>query len=116
MYIFLLVTYDGTELGSTDGTADGKFEVLLLGASLGSIDGLEVGCTEGNKLCLSNERVLGTTLDTYDGTELRLSLCSSTAHWKFDVALDELVLVSNEGSKLGFRACRVLDTKHISMY
>ena len=72
MYIFLLVTYDDTELGSTDGTVDGKFEVLLLGASLGSLDGLEVGCTEGTKLCISDVRVLGTTLDTYGGTELRL--------------------------------------------
>ena len=33
-------TYDGTELRSTDGTADGKFEGLLMGASLGSLDGL----------------------------------------------------------------------------
>ena len=28
-------TYDGIDLGSTDGTANRKFEVLLLGASLG---------------------------------------------------------------------------------
>ena len=55
-------TYDGTELGSTDGTADGKFEVLLLGTSLVSLDGLEVGCTEGTELWIYDVRVLGTTL------------------------------------------------------
>ena len=32
-------------MGSTDGTADGKFEVLLLGDSLEYIYGLNVGCT-----------------------------------------------------------------------
>ena len=31
---FSMGAYDGTELGSNDGTADGKFEVLLLGVSL----------------------------------------------------------------------------------
>ena len=66
-------TYDGTELGSTDGTADGKFEFLLLSAPLGFLDVLEVGCTEGVKLWISDRRVLGTTLDTFDGTELGLS-------------------------------------------
>ena len=35
---------------STDGNVDGKFEVLLLGASIGSLDRLEVGCTEGTEL------------------------------------------------------------------
>ena len=33
-------------MGSTDGTADEKFEVLLLGDSLGYLDGLDVGFTE----------------------------------------------------------------------
>ena len=54
-------TYDCTELGSTDGTAYVKFEVLLLDSSLGYLDGLEVGFTEGNELWISDGRVLGTT-------------------------------------------------------
>ena len=37
---FSLGIYDGTELGSTYGNVDGKFEVLLLGASIGYLDGL----------------------------------------------------------------------------
>ena len=37
---FSMGTYYGTELGSTDGTADGRFEVLLLCVPLGSLDGL----------------------------------------------------------------------------
>ena len=62
MDIFSMGTYDGTELGSTDGNADGKFEVFLLGTSLVSLDGLEVGCTEGTELWIYDVRVLGTTL------------------------------------------------------
>ena len=37
-----LGTYDGTELGSTDGASDRKFGFLLLGDSLGSLYGPEV--------------------------------------------------------------------------
>ena len=40
---FSLGTYDCIELGSPDGNADGKFEFLLVDASLGSLYGLEVG-------------------------------------------------------------------------
>ena len=56
-----LGTYDGTYMGSTDGTIDEKFEVLLLGASIGSLDGLEVGSPEGTELWISDGRVFGTT-------------------------------------------------------
>ena len=34
---FLTGTYDGTDMGSTDGTADVKFYVLLLVDSFGSL-------------------------------------------------------------------------------
>ena len=63
----LLGTYDGTYLGSIGGTAYGKFEVLLLGASIGSIDRLEVGCTESTEIWNYDGRVFGTTHGTYDG-------------------------------------------------
>ena len=43
MYILSLGTYSGTEMGSTDGTSGGKFEVFLLGDSLGSLYVIEVG-------------------------------------------------------------------------
>ena len=89
---FSLVTYDGTELGSTGGTADEKFDVLLLVASLGSIYGLQVGYTEGTELWVYNGIVIGTTLGTYDGKYLGLSQCSSTSNWKFEVAVDGLEL------------------------
>ena len=62
-----------TELGFTVGTSDVKFEVLLLGDSLGYLDGLEVGCTEGTELWLSGGRVLVKTLGKYYGKELGLS-------------------------------------------
>ena len=67
---FSLVTYYGIELGSTDGTADGKFDILLLCDLLGSLDGLEVGCTEGTELWISDVSVIFTTLGAYDGTDL----------------------------------------------
>ena len=73
MHIFSLGTYDGTEMVSTDGTSDGKFEVLLIDASLVSLDGIEVVYTEGTELWLSDGIVIGTTLGIYDGTELGLS-------------------------------------------
>ena len=38
-----LGTYDDTELGCTDVNSDGKYEFLLLGASLVYLYGLEVG-------------------------------------------------------------------------
>ena len=63
-------TYDGTDLGSTDGTSDGKFEVLLLGDSPGSLYRLKFGCSEVTELYLSGDRFLGTTLSTYYGTEI----------------------------------------------
>ena len=44
MVIFLLHTYDDAEMRSTDGTTYVKFEVLMLGYSLGTLDGIEVGC------------------------------------------------------------------------
>ena len=46
-------------MGSTDGTEDGKLEVLLLGASLGSRDGIEVGCTEGTEIWIFDKILLG---------------------------------------------------------
>ena len=58
-----LDTYYGPQLDSTDGTEYGKFEVLLLGASLGYLDILDVGCTEVTELwifmgeCLSQQLV-----------------------------------------------------------
>ena len=64
--------YYGTGLGSTDGTSDREFEVLLLGASYGSIDGLEVGCNEGTEIWIYDDRVLGTPLSKYDGTYVGL--------------------------------------------
>ena len=45
IHIFFLGTCDGTELVSNDLAASGKFEVLLLGASLGYLYGLEVSGT-----------------------------------------------------------------------
>ena len=55
-----LDTYYGTQLDSTDGTKYGKFEVLLLGASLGYLDILEVGCTEVTEIWIFYGRVLVT--------------------------------------------------------
>ena len=59
MDVLELVKYDGSEIGSsecsTDGTADGKFEGLLLLVQLGSVVGLEFG------------RVIGTTVVVLDG-------------------------------------------------
>ena len=43
--IFSLGTCDGTKLVPSDWAVDGKFEVLLLGDSLGSLYGIEVGGT-----------------------------------------------------------------------
>ena len=43
IYRLSLGKYDGTDLGSPDGTSDGEFEVLMLVDSLGSIDGLDIG-------------------------------------------------------------------------
>ena len=65
--------YDGTEMRSTYVAVDGKFEVLLLVASLVSLDGINFGFIEGTELWISNERVIGTTLGEYYGTELGLS-------------------------------------------
>ena len=70
---FSLGIYDGTDLGSTVGTEDGKFEVLLLGTLLGSLDGLNISYTEGTEIWLSDGILIGTTLGTYDGTYLGLS-------------------------------------------
>ena len=56
---FSLCTYDGTEIGSTDGNVDGKFEFLLLSASLGYLDVIEVSCTEGTKLWIYDRIVIG---------------------------------------------------------
>ena len=69
---FSLGNYDVTELFSTDENSDGKFEVLLLGASPGALYGLEFGYTKGTELRLYNGRDIGITLVTYDGTELCL--------------------------------------------
>ena len=74
---FSLSTYDGTYLGSTHGTIDGNFEVLLLGDSLGSLNGIQLGCNEGNGICIADGIVIDTTLGTYDGTYLQFSQCSS---------------------------------------
>ena len=62
--------YDGTDLSSTYVTTDGKFEVLLIGASIGSLDRIEVGCTEVTELWISYGRVFGKTHGTYDGRYL----------------------------------------------
>ena len=67
-----LGTYGGIYLGSIYGTTYETFEVLFMGASIGSIDEKEVGCTEGNELWISDGRVFGTTHDTYDGRDLGL--------------------------------------------
>ena len=40
-------TYDIRDLGSTDGTSDRNFEMLLLGDSLGALNRLYVGFTVG---------------------------------------------------------------------
>ena len=42
--------YDGTEMRSTYVAVDGKFEVLLLVASLVSLDGINFGFIEGTEL------------------------------------------------------------------
>ena len=68
--MFYLWDYIWQDLGSTDGTADGKFEVLLLGASIGSLYRIEVGCTEVTELWISYGRVFGKTHGTYDGRYL----------------------------------------------
>ena len=73
IYIFSLGKYDSTELGSTDDDIYVKFDVLLLGDSLGSLYGLEIVCNEGNELWIYDDRVLGTPLGTYDGTYVGLS-------------------------------------------
>ena len=41
-------------MGSTDGDIDKKIEVLLLGASLGSLYVLEVGCNGGTEVWISD--------------------------------------------------------------
>ena len=46
------------EEASTDGTADGKFEVLLIGDSLGSLDGLKVDYTWGAEIWIYDGGVL----------------------------------------------------------
>ena len=68
-----LGTYVDTKLVYTDGTADEKFEFLLLGASLGYLDRLEVDFTAGTELCISDGIELGTTLGKYSDIELGLS-------------------------------------------
>ena len=70
---FSLDTHYGTYVVSTNGTADGEFEVLLIGASLGSLDVLEVGFTEVTKLKSYYGRVIGITLGKYDSTKLGFS-------------------------------------------
>ena len=62
MGISSLGTYDDTELGYTDVNSDGKYEVLLLGASIGYLYGLENGGTEHTELLSSNGRLIVTTL------------------------------------------------------
>ena len=102
--------YDGTELGSTDGTIDVEFEVLLLVDSLGSLYVLEVGCNEDTELWIYDGRLLGTTLGTYDGTEVGLSYCSSTADGKFEGAVYGIELGTNEGINIVLRYGRVIGT------
>ena len=62
--------YDGTYLSSTYVTTDEMFEVLLLGASIGSLDRLKVGCTESTELWISYGRVFGTTHGTHYGINI----------------------------------------------
>ena len=88
-------TYYGTQLESTDGTEYGKFEVLLLGNSLGYIDRLEVVCTEVTELWIFDGRVLVTTIGKYDCTQLGLSQCSSNADWKFEGSVYGIELGNN---------------------
>ena len=45
IHIFSFGTCDGTELGSNDGAADSKFEVLLMGLSIVYLYGIEFGGT-----------------------------------------------------------------------
>ena len=71
--IFFLGTCDGTDIRSTDGAADGKFEVLLICASLESLDGLDIGCNEVTEVCISCGIIIGITIGTYDITDLGLS-------------------------------------------
>ena len=71
--MFYLWDYIWQDLGSTDGTADGKFEVLLLGDSIGSIYGLKVVFTEGTELWISDGKVVDTKFGKNDGTDLGLS-------------------------------------------
>ena len=65
-----LGTYDGIYLVFIDGNTDETFEVLVIGASTGSLDRLGVGCTEGVELWISGGSVFVTTYGTYDGLEL----------------------------------------------
>ena len=87
IHIFFLGTCYGTQFVSNDLAAYGKFEVLLIGASLGYLDRLEVGCTEGTELWLSDGIVLVTTLGAVGGLPL--------------VTYDRLGLVQAEGSADG---------------
>ena len=66
MYGFKLGTYDYKEIGhlegSNGGIPEGKFEVLLLGAWLGSVVGLVIGFNKGTVLGSWYWKALGTTL------------------------------------------------------
>ena len=68
IHIFFLGTCYGTELVSNDLAAYGKFEVLLIGASIGYLYGLEVGGTEDTEISIPCGRMIGITLGTYDDT------------------------------------------------
>ena len=71
LYGLTLVTYDGTDLGSPEGsterTTDGNIEVLMLGNWLVSLYGIDIGTNVGNELGFYDEKVIGTKLGNLVG-------------------------------------------------